>query len=65
MNTIFKWAFVLGAIYFGVNWAADNPKTMDEIRVKMNQAVQDGTEWLKKNTRKVADEAINSAKEST
>ena len=65
MNTIFKWTFILGAIYFGVNWAADNPKTMDEIRIKMNQAVQDSTRWLKKNIGEAIDKASDSIKKST
>lgn len=43
MNTIFKYTMITFGIYFTVNWVADNPAKLNEIRQKMNIAISDGT----------------------
>ena len=65
MGTVFKWVGILVAIYFGVNWIADNPKTVDEIRIKMNTATKSGVEWVKKTASNAFDEIANEVKKST
>jgi hypothetical protein len=48
MKTIFNYLALATVIYFGVNWAADNPKMMKVLRTKMNAAVSTGAEQIKK-----------------
>ena len=47
MKNILKYCIVGVALYFGINWVADNPKMMKVLRAKMNAAVSDGIEQLK------------------
>ena len=39
MKSIFKYAFIMLGIYFGVNWAADNPRKVDAMRDYMNATI--------------------------
>jgi len=42
MKSIFKYGIIIILIYFGVNWVADNPKSMHEFRKIMNGWVATG-----------------------
>jgi len=48
MNTIFKYTMITFGIYFMVNWMADNPTQLDEVRQNMNTAIGEGTEMASK-----------------
>ena len=64
MSSVFKWVGIVAIVYFGVNWIADNPKTMDDIRARMNTSVKEGAEWVKKNASNALDSAANEVKKS-
>jgi hypothetical protein len=36
MKTIFKYIMIGTLIYFGINWVADNPKSVKNIRRRVN-----------------------------
>jgi hypothetical protein len=40
MNNIFRYAIFAGVFYFGINWLADNPKRVNNIRNQVNSLVQ-------------------------
>jgi len=40
MNTIFKTVITFMGIYFSVNWMADNPSQVNNIRNNLNHAVE-------------------------
>jgi uncharacterized membrane-anchored protein len=42
MNNIFKYIMLVCAMYFAINWVADNPTAMRIIRNKMNKSVEEG-----------------------
>tara|TARA_R110002020_G_scaffold256852_1_gene470517 strand:- start:1982 stop:2149 length:168 start_codon:yes stop_codon:yes gene_type:complete len=42
MKDALRYAVVIAALYFGVNWIADNPGKMKVLRREMNTATQKG-----------------------
>jgi uncharacterized membrane-anchored protein len=48
MKKIINYVFIGAGIYFGINWIADNPGTINHTRTKMNKAVKKITEEVKK-----------------
>ena len=44
MRTIIRYGLTGAAIYFGVNWVADNPKKVNYMRNQLNKSVDAGLE---------------------
>jgi hypothetical protein len=42
MKKIFNYTIVAAALYFSVNWIADNPRAVKKLRKEMNSAVAQG-----------------------
>ncbi len=44
MRTIMRYGITGAALYFGVNWIADNPKKFNHMRNQLNKSVDAGFE---------------------
>jgi uncharacterized membrane-anchored protein len=42
MKDALKYVIIAAALYFGINWVADNPGKMKMLRKEMNSATQRG-----------------------
>ena len=61
MKKILKIVLLLTVCYHGINWIADNPKSVSQFRVKMNYTVGYPFDYtIKKTNEKVPDAVKNS-----
>ena len=60
MKTIFKYMIVSTMLYFGINWIADNPKAMKNIRRMMNEGVADAAAYTSDGLKAVQEGATQS-----
>ena len=47
MNFIVKTLLIVVGLYASINWAADNPASVDSFRHLMNEAVTSTGEWMR------------------
>ncbi len=56
MGKIMKFCFMGAVIYFGLNWAADNPLKVKILRKEMNKQVAEGRQAVEETTSSLATE---------
>ena len=47
MNNIFKYMMIAVLLYFGINWVADNPKSVKNARRMVNTGVVSATKYIR------------------
>jgi hypothetical protein len=47
MNNIFKYIMIAVLLYFGINWVADNPQSVKNIRRMVNTGVASAAKYIR------------------